>query len=374
MSDVVESPSVRGVLEDGITAGLHTGAQVFASVRGRIVADFAVGESRPGVAMTTGTLMLWLSATKPVTAVCIAQLWERGLLSLDDPVARFVPEFGGGGKEAITIRHCLTHTAGIRQAANNFTKDSWETTIARICAASVEPGWVVGKTAGYHTASTWFMLGEIVRRVDGRRFEQYVRDEIFLPLGMVDSWVGMPVEAYEGYGDRIGVMTNTDPQFKPRHAWDTAEAAALCKPGGGGRGPVRELGRFYQMLLNGGSLDGVRIISPQTVEAMTARQRVGLFDLSFKHVMDWGLGFVVNNAQYGAATVRYGFGPNASWRSFGHGGHQSSAGMADAKNGLLAAVVFNGTPGEAAHDRRIRAVLAAVYEAAGLVDVERSPV
>jgi CubicO group peptidase (beta-lactamase class C family) len=366
MPDVQDLPPVREILQAGIDAGLHVGAQIYASVHGRVIADFAIGEARPGVAMTTGSITLWLSATKPITAVCVAQLWERGQLRLDHPVAKFVPEFAAHGKDHVTIRHCLTHTAGLRLAANNFTKDPWDATIARICDTPIEPGWVVGKTAGYHTASTWFMLGEIIRRIDGRTFDQYVRDEVFLPLGMTDSWIGMPVEEYDIYGDRIAVMVNTDPQFKPRHNWDTPEMAAMSKPGGNGRGPVRQLGRFYEMLLNGGTLDGSRIISPQTVEAMTARQRVGLFDLSFKQVMDWGLGFVVNNAQYGAETVRYGFGPAASWRSYGHGGHQSSIGMADPKHGLAAAVVFNGTPGEAAHDRRVREVLGAVCDAAGI--------
>jgi CubicO group peptidase (beta-lactamase class C family) len=206
------------------------------------------------------------------------------------------------------------------------------------------------------------MLGEILHRVDGRRFENYVRDEIFLPLGMIDSWVGLPMGKYAQYDDRIGIMQNTDPAMKLPHAWDTPEMAALCKPGGNGRGPARELARFYQMLLNGGSLGAARIISPQTLEALVARHRVGMFDHTFKHIMDWGLGFIVNNNQYGIDTVRYGYGPHASWRTYGHSGHQSSVAFADPHHGLVVAIVFNGTPGEAAHDRRVRSVLTAVYE------------
>jgi CubicO group peptidase (beta-lactamase class C family) len=349
--------------------GLHIGAQLSASIRQREVITLAIGESRPGVAMTVDTLMLWLSSTKPITAVCIAQLWERGLLGLDDPVIKFIPEFAGGGKDGITIRHLLTHTAGIRAAVNNFTRDSWEITIAKICTAKIEPGWAAGKKAGYHLASTWFLLGELIRRIDGRRFEQYVREEIFLPLKMVDSWVGLPVEKYAEYGDRIGIMQNTDPAFKPPHAWDTPEMAALCKPGGNGRGPMRELVRFYQMLLNGGSLDGAKIISPQTVEAMTARHRVGMYDHTFKHIMDWGLGFIVNNEQYGPGTVRYGYGPYASWRTHGHSGHRSSVAFADPKHGLAVALVFNGTPADAVHDVRIRSVLSAIYDDLGLLKI-----
>ncbi len=359
-------PRFVSAIQSGIASKLHIGAQACVILQGNIIADLAIGESRPGVAMTTDTLMLWLSSTKPITAVAIAQLWERGQISLDDSAARHVPAFGVNGKEAITIRHLLTHTAGIRGAANNFTRDSWETTIDRICKANLEPGWVPGQKAGYHLAASWFLLGEIIRKVDGRRFEQYVREEIFLPLGMVDSWVGMPGDRYADYGDRIGIMQNSDPAAKLPHAWDTAEAAALCKPGGNGRGPIRELARFYQMLISGGSLDEKKFLSPQTVEAMTARHRVGMYDHTFKHVMDWSLGFIVNNNQYGVDTIRYGYGPHASWRTFGHSGNQSSIAFADPKHGLVAAMVFNGTPGDAAHDRRMRAVLTSLYEDLGL--------
>ena len=361
MSDV-DLPRTRAALHEGMAAGLHVGAQLSVRHRGTS-ADLAVGQSRPGVAMTPDTIMIWLSATKPIAAVCVARLWEQGLLSLDDPVAKFVPEFAAHGKGGITIRHCLTHTAGLRLAANNFTRDPWDVTIAKVCDAKIEAGWVPGRRAGYHVASTWFMLGEIVRRIDGRPFELYVRNELFVPLGMTDSWCGLPPDRYAAYGDRIGVMVNTDPAFRPTHAWDTPEAAAMCKPGGNGRGPMRDLVRFYQMLLNGGQ----GLVSPQTIEALTGRARVGMYDESFKHAMDWCLGFVPNNSQYGPDTVRYGYGPHASWRTVGHGGHQSSAAMADFTHRLAAAVVFNGTPGEAAHDRRVRAVLAAVYEDLGLV-------
>ena len=119
------------------------------------IADLAIGESRPGVPMTSDTLMIWLSATKPITAVCIAQLWEQGKLSLDDRVTEIIPEFTGDGKNAITIRHLLTHTAGIRAAANNFTRDSFEITLEKIYHAKVEPGWVPGQKAGI----TWLPLG-----------------------------------------------------------------------------------------------------------------------------------------------------------------------------------------------------------------------
>jgi CubicO group peptidase (beta-lactamase class C family) len=187
-------PRTRDVLLAGIDAGLHIGAQVYVSQHGNIIADFALGEARPGVPMTTETLMVWLSATKPLTAVAIAQLWEQGKLDMQDPVARHVPEFAQNGKGTVTIWHLLTHTCGIRWLDTGWPQTSWEQIIARICAMPMERGWVPGEKAGYHATTSWFILGEIVQRLGGTKFSDYIREEICLPLGMNDSWIGMPPE------------------------------------------------------------------------------------------------------------------------------------------------------------------------------------
>src|SRR5262249_55794594 len=149
------------------------------------------------------------SSGKPITAVAIAQLWERGRLELDDVVSKHIPEFGVRGKEAITIRHLLTHTGGFRAVIGLSWNDSFEQAVAKICAAPLEPRWVPGQTAGYHPTTSWYILAEIVQRLDGRRIDQYAREEILLPLGMNDSWISMPPETYRAYGDRIGQMYDT---------------------------------------------------------------------------------------------------------------------------------------------------------------------
>src|SRR3954469_22158686 len=95
------------ILRRGIDEGLHLGAQICVLLQGESVLDDAVGQARFGVPMTRDSINWWLSAVKPITAVAIAQLWGRGKLELDDRVAHFVPEFGRGGKETITIRHLL---------------------------------------------------------------------------------------------------------------------------------------------------------------------------------------------------------------------------------------------------------------------------
>jgi CubicO group peptidase (beta-lactamase class C family) len=230
----------------------------------------------------------------------------------------------------------------------------------------LERGWTPGEKAGYHLFTSWYILGELVRRYDGRPFSDYVRQEIFLPLGMRDSWIGMTNDAIARYADRLGSMPLTEKSPAAAHRYDSPAGMTACIPGGNARGPMHDLGRFYQMLLGGGQLDGARVLSSASVEQMTTPQRVGMYDETFKHVMDWGLGLIIDSNRYGAATVPYGYGRHASPRTFGHGGSQSSTGFADPERKLVVAAVFAGMPGDRQHDARMRAFVEAVYEDLGL--------
>ena len=106
-------PRTYKELTDRMAAGQHIGVQLYVSLNAEPVVDFGLGESRPGVKMTSDTLMAWFSSTKAVMLVAITQLWERGKLEIDAPACQYIPEFGKNGKEIITLRHLLTHTAGI---------------------------------------------------------------------------------------------------------------------------------------------------------------------------------------------------------------------------------------------------------------------
>jgi CubicO group peptidase (beta-lactamase class C family) len=350
------------VLVDGIERGLHPGAMLYASIDGKPVADLAVGEARAGTPMTPDSLVIWFSMTKPSVAVSIAQQWERGALELDDPVVRFLPEFGAHGKDRITLRHLLTHTAGIRggDAVASAAPGTgyWDEIVAGICAIEPETEWIPGRRAGYHLSCGMTILAEIVHRVDGRRFETYVRDEVFTPLGMDDCWVGMSADVADGYGARVGTMHSTASGKQiPLDMFDTPDALARCVPGGGGRGPLRQLGRLYEALLARGELDGRRVLLPQTVEAITAHHRVGLYDETFHAQCDWGLGFAVD---------AYPMGRHASPRAFGHGGALSAISFADPEHGLVAVVQTNGMCGNDDHYLRLDAVTTALYEDLGL--------
>ena len=352
-------------IQQGIDQGLHRGAQLCVSRHGEVIEQLALGEASPGRPMTDDSIALWMSSGKPVTAVAIMQLVEQGELDLDDSVAHYLPLFAAHGKSYITVRHLLTHTAGIRTARFKYPQDDWDTIIAAICDA--QPEWEAGEEGGYHTQTTWFLLGELVHLVDGRPIDEYAREEVFLPLGMTDAWLGMPPDVYNGYqqAGRLFDMPNTatgQPKPAPMTSFDWSTRP---RPGGNCMGPIRELITFYEMLLQGGERNGARILKQETVDQMTHRQRVDMLDHTFKQTVDWGLGLAINSAHHAPGDawhrIPYGYGPHASRDTFGHGGAQSSIAFADPEHQLAAALVFNGMPGEAKHQQRVNPVLEALY-------------
>jgi CubicO group peptidase (beta-lactamase class C family) len=344
------------VLERGMADGTHIGAQVYVSRHGEVVADCGLGDARAGVPMTTDTLMNWFSMTKAVTAVAVAQQWEAGAIDVDAPTAHYVPEFGANGKHEITLRHLLTHTAGIPNADGMLQGEPWresrEQNLARIYAS--EPEYPAGMRAGYHPAAGMTLLGEVVARVSGVPYERYVQERIFEPVGAHDCWVGMPEERYDAYGDRIGFMHATSgdgPQALPRI--NSARSAATPMPGAGGRGPMNQIGKVFEALARGGP----PLVSPVTLAAVCARHRTEMLDETFGIIVDWGLGLAIDTSAMGR---------HCSRRTFGHGGHLSSVAFCDPEHGVVVAVVCNGMPARDRHYRRLDAISSAVYVDLGL--------
>lgn len=351
-----ELPRTAAVIEEGITTGLHVGAQLAVSLDGKPRAELTVGQGSPDAEMTRDTLLPWFSMTKAVTSLCALQQWERGAFDLDDPVATHIPEFGANGKDRVTIRHLLTHTGGFRTAdglsPNGAFSRGMAESVAMICEAPLEPGWVPGRKAGYHPTSGMTILAELVRRSDGRDFDQYVMDEVFLPLGMPDCSIGMSADLLAAKQAMLGVMHMTvGKEPLPLHAINDPELLSRVVPGAGGRGPMHQLVRFYECLLGKGEREGVRIASTQTIEAMMARHRVEMFDETFQTVVDWGLGLHIDMILMGR---------HCSPRAAGHGGAQSSIAFCDPEHGLAVAAVVNGMAGPA-HHRRFEAILSALY-------------
>lgn len=369
----------KNIIEMGIEAGTHPGAQLCVWRGSRCVVDLAIGCATPASSgscqksLSPDDLTLWLSAGKPITALAVAQLVEEGVVDFEDPIVEYVPEFEPHGKQDVTVRHVLTHTGGFRSVVFRYPEQSWEEAVAAVCAGRLETGWEVGVTAGYHPHSGWNILGKVLEVCTGKPLGDHLREAVLEPWGMSGTWVGMPEPVYDEHAVRLVPVFNTAgsaprPTEMHERAWVTGQ-----RPGGNVYGPARDLARFYRGLLAGGELDGVRLLRPDTVAQLVSRQRRDTEDRTFRAVMDWGLGLMVNNARHDLTNAKthpvatpYGFGPHAGDDAFGHGGNQASMGFADPAHGLAVAVVFNGQPGEPKHQKRMHAVLGALYEDLGL--------
>lgn len=349
-------------------AGLHDGAQLAVLLHDEVLVHAAVGESAPGRALQPDDVMMWYSSSKPLTAVAVLQLWERGRLGLDDRIGDHLDGWGAG-KERCTVRHVLTHTGGFpmyRVGVGDQRLDLDET-VARIAAhpAEYEPG----TRAGYHLTTGWTVLGAVVEAVDGRRIDRYLQEEVLEPAGMHESRLGVPVEVQEQLGDRLAPV-HWKGHALPRRGEDGRVEMvpyrvdrvhnepwyrAKVEPGANVQGPAIDLARFYQCLLGHGP---TRLLDPRTVEVMVAVHRVGMRDLLFGNMkLPWGLGVQTSASISG--------GPGR--RAFGHGGLASSRGLADPELGLAFAFVANGLPGPTENERRMYEVTDAVYTALGEV-------
>ena len=354
-------PQTQAVIEQGIQQNLHTCAQVYILQDDEALASFALGEYKEGSPCTVGTIMPWMSCSKMITAVAFAILYERGLVDFDTNVSEVIPEFSCNGKENITFKNILNHTCGIRVLPIRWNELTWEETVQAICGMPVEDDWVVGEAAGYHIATSWFILGEAVQRLSGSLLEEFIQQEIFQPLGMENSYFSIASEIYNDPKQPIARFLRTDGET-PKPAIDRyAKAVNKCRPGASGRGPVRELAIFMQMLSNKGMHGMKRILSERTVELLTSPAREGLLDRTFMKTIDWGLGFMLDSKHH-QDSYPYSFGEGCSEETFGHNGNQSSAAYVDPENELVICFVFNGIPGEIKHQKRLDAMNKAIYQ------------
>jgi CubicO group peptidase (beta-lactamase class C family) len=185
---------------------------------------------------------------------------------------------------------------------------------------------------------------------------------------MEQTWNGLSEETWAKNASRIGRMSQLEKSKVELLPWHDLDHCQAVSPGANTRGPVRELGRFYNCLLDGGELDGQRILTEESVGLLTTRHREGLYDQTLFHNVDFGLGVILDSNRYGADTVPYGYSPLCSERTFGHGGSQSSIGFADPENELVVCYVANCRIGEPRHQKRNREIVSAIYRDLGLDD------
>ncbi len=371
-------------LEEIIAAPPFGGAAVSFYDRGRLVFDMWGGvKNNEGAPWERDTPALSFSTGKPVIATALHILHDRGLVQYDKPVAQYWPEFAQNGKGKITVRQALTHSAGLHSVRTIVEHADvlldWDATVKALERA---PASQAGRYHAYHALTYGHLIGEIVRRVSGKPVGQFVREEIAEPLGLRDFYFGAPEEAIARTAriivkprspnfakeraraaakqreDRVkliarglnlfGIPASPERMFNSFNAnginkWDfsSPEVLAACIPAANGVFAARDLARFYATLANGGSLDGVRLLSKETLreatEVHTSRPD-GILVLP----MRWRLGF------HGVFSTR-GIIRNA----FGHAGYNGSGGWASPNHNAAFAFTVNAGTGTPVGDLRM---------------------
>ncbi|MCF6287148.1 MAG: beta-lactamase family protein, partial [Candidatus Hydrogenedentes bacterium] len=264
---------------------------------------------------------------------------QDGLLDYDAPVSTYIPEFKGGGKESITLRHLLTHSAGIPSVAftDVLTPEKWQAGVDAFCAAKVE--WPPGSKTAYHALSGAFVAAEAVRRVSGMKsWPDICRERLFDPLGATSLTFGLPP---------AGTPVSLGPQ--PRElpaALDGAHFGLLGHPAGGCIGAPRDVLKVLQLFLNGGTWEGKILLKPETVDEMLRVQymeeRLSAIKAGKKPTHEfWGLGWLTRGD---TNTGWFGFGDQISEASFGHAGLDTVIGVADPETKLSLVFITTDSP------------------------------
>lgn len=361
-------PHTMAALEKEI--GVTTpGAQLYVAHRPSGTAvSVALGEARPGVAFTRDSAPMWYCAAKSVGTVAFGLLWERGLLSPDEPVATYVPAFTGDGRERITLRQLLTHTTPVPMALDPLhgaLTAPLEVRRELVYSMAVPRDARAGQRINYSPWWAWLVLADVLTAVDGRGWERFLTEEVLLPCGMGGTRIVLSEQEYRARAERLPLfyVTGNGLPAQPTHWWATRAGCTEPLYGVNTRGPIRDLGRLYEMLLAEGAVPGDRVLGAPTVAALTARHRVGLSDPYGN--ADWGLGLRVESRHLGERFTS--FSRYASPRTFGHYGLWTSSVFADPEAGLVTAFHLNGKTLQDDHQRRILALGDAVYEDLGLV-------
>ena len=356
----------------------EVGAALAVTVNGELVVDLWGGhrdgaKTQPWI---RDTIVNVYSTTKGMTALCANRLAETGALDLDAPVASYWPEFAQAGKERIPVRWLLCHKAGlaaIRKPLPAGAMLDWKGMTEALAAES--PWWEPGKQHGYHALTYGFLVGEVVRRIDGRTLGKYFHDELAAPLAL-DFHIGFGPELDGRVAEMLPAPPTPPGVPNPFQAaaqdpeslvgkvfsnpaigaggvntrgWRAAEV-----PAANGHGTARGLARIYGALAGGGELDGVHVLSPAQIAKANTEQSYGPDAVLSPLATRFGLGFFMTQPMIP-------FGPNP--RSFGHPGAGGSIAFADPDAGVGFAYVMNQMQMGLAGDARGFRLIAEVYEA-----------
>ena len=346
---------VKTLFHKQISDGLHPGAGLAVYRYGNLVLDIHGGNMSDGKPVTAETMFVLMSSTKPLTAACLYMLKERGKISYDDLVSKHWPEFAQFGKETVTIGHILTHRGGFPQTPESLPTSDWPDWSKVVHAMEQAPTiYTPGETLAYHPINYGWVIGEIVRRVDGRSFTQFIAEELAGPLGMSSTHVGLPA----GLEDQVSPMHKMEDDADPSGYSAIFSQSSVIKsivPGAGGVATAGDLARFYAMMERKGAIDGAMVLQPKAIDEATTFQVEGV-DKSTNAFAQRSYGLAL-------ADERMGQSAGDPLQTFGHGGAGTSIGWADFEPGLAVGYITNGFRGNITNNARLAAVSQAVRNA-----------
>jgi len=260
---------VREIMDEGVSGGVFPGAVAGVAKAGRIVFQHAAGRQQDGpepiARMPVDALFDLASVSKPTSGMALLLCIEDGLLTLDDHVGKYVPEFASGDKAAIRIRHIVSHTSGVQSNPKLYHEhETWETLLPAYLALPLigQPGAIF-----LYSSINFILLKLIVERVSGKTLDSLLAERIFAPMGLEITY--NPPETLR---PRIPATEYVD--WRNTYDWGVVNDKTAQMMGGvsahaGLFGTVADLLAIGSMLLNGGTHEGVRVMSPMAARLMT---------------------------------------------------------------------------------------------------------
>jgi CubicO group peptidase (beta-lactamase class C family) len=344
----------------------RTGTQLYVSRYGEQVLDIAVGSRGEDNAMTISSSMAWLCCSKPVLLIPLMRALAEAGADESAPVARFIPEFGSGGKDEVTIAHLLTHTVPYESLGMRWTDEGrhddgegpvfaapWSVALKAICAMPVRSA--PGASVTYTAVTNWHVLAEILQRLTGRPYEDSVVEVVFDPLGMDDTRAYLTEES-AGTVEWAPLRTIGKDGSQEVYGLDQSPWSLSKWPGLTCRGPAREMARVMECIAGWRHPQSV---DPQWRAKLLTPVRLDLCDPVFEgSEVQWSLGLCTDPMSYGLPLSK---------RVAGYTGVRSSFVVADLETGVTVAFISSLMPQVPRDWARKRRIIRAVYNDLGML-------
>ena len=363
---------VQDAFESNFLADEELGASAAVTVEGQYVVDLWGGErNKSGDPWEEDTIVNVYSTTKTMASICMLMLADRGLIDFEAPVADYWPKFAANGKGSVLVRHVMTHQTGCSGFPRPVTvEELYDHDLMADLLAGMEPWWEPGTAPGYHAITQGTLQAELMRRIDGRTLGTFFRDEVTRPLN-ADFHIGLPLseghrvaqldvpqegidQIVEGQPDSVALRTfrscRLDGTETETDEWRSAEI-----PAGGGIGNARSISRVHSAVACGGTIDGITLMNPETIEAALDRQTFDR-DLVLGLNVPYGTGFGINHERIPLTPS------DRTLYWFGWGG---SMGVMDLDEKITISYAMNKMAAGLVGDTRAFNLIAATYAAIG---------